>query len=168
MGQEKSDNPKSECKTNDTCDSGVETHFALHTLRVMATVKHTALPIIPPIIWSGWKSPTIRQPTLALSSQPAMKLTASSFCFSVMSTSAFLISGKACSVKFRSGSGEEIPRRSGTKFLVFHGLLVIGFHPCGALVATARRLSACPTYRAIYAGAPSCRAGFEPLNFLRL
>lgn len=35
-----------------------------------------------------------------------------------------------------------------------------GVHPCGALVATARRLSACPTYRAICAGTPSCRASF--------
>lgn len=44
-------------------------------------------------------------------------------------------------MKFRSGSDGEIPRRCKTKS-VFHGLLVTGVHPCGALVATARRLSA--------------------------
>ena len=98
-------------------------------------------------------------------------------CFFAAANSVFLISESfsmslaiipssfKISLQFRHPRGEW---RSEMKFFVFHGLLVIGFHPCGALVATARRLSACPTYRAIYAGAPSCRAGFDPLNFLRL
>ena len=37
---------------------------------------------------------------------------------------------------------------------MFHGLLVHGVHPCGALVATAHRLSACPTLSGHSCGLP--------------
>ena len=46
--------------------------------------KNTMLPIKPPNMWFVWNMPTSRQPTLALSSQPARKFMLALICLSVI------------------------------------------------------------------------------------
>ncbi len=101
-GKRKTNSTKGKGEYNDTGDRYVKTHFALLILRVMTTAKHTALPTIQPAICAGWNRPTTRQPTLVLSSQPAIKFTASSFYFSVR----FIHSSHVFNVSIARDSGK--------------------------------------------------------------
>ena len=68
-GEVKATDKNARAEKNRGDHGGCEGHRIPLIFRTKAVAKKNAAPMTPPVIWAGWNSPTIRQPTLAFSSQ---------------------------------------------------------------------------------------------------